>query len=96
MTKKTQQATGAPGDAASAQRQMNELYTAHQVHTLAQLLLQQITANRPDPSTWAMSTGTPTAGGPGIRPDGVGAPGYFVQTGGAFPVAPQPILYWYP
>ena len=45
MTKKSSNA-GVSGETASTQDDMNILYTAHQVHTLAQLVFQHLTAGR--------------------------------------------------
>lgn len=91
MTKKTETATG-KADATDAQTKMNELYTAHQVHTLAHLIFQQIAAG------WSVCPWTSPAAGavrssmPGLTnvPGWPGA-GLNSQNG-----APQPMVYWYP
>jgi len=66
------------------QEKLNELYTAHQVHTLAQLIYQQVAARRGGQQ--APMSGQPFQAGqsnPG---------GWTANAQGA----PQPLIYWYP
>ena len=84
------------------QEKLNELYTAHQVHTLAQLIYQQVAARRGGGNPWAQSPG---AGMP-FPMSGQQAPmsGQPFQAGQSNPGgwtanaqgAPQPLIYWYP
>ena len=97
MTKKTETATG-PGAAESAQSKLNELYTAHQVHTLVQMLFQQLASSWSGVRPWIPPTGDGmTPGGPG-RPyaspwHGAMPPGQ----GPGFPLGvSRPLTYWYP
>lgn len=84
--------TTAGGDhGTNTQEHMNVLYAAHQVHTLAQIVLQQITGNRSGQAPWTMPAGVP--GGPypgagnGMSPH---APGT------SYPAMPPALFYWYP
>jgi len=99
MTTKKSETTTGESDAANAQKKMNELYTAHQVHTLAHLIFQQITAGWSAAQPWAAQAGptatTPMPGHPQATswPTGAG----MAQHGAASPNgAPQPLMYWYP
>jgi len=89
MTKKSGTTAQAGGTGADlTQDKLNELYTAHQVHTLAQLIYQQIAARRGGGQPWTPNAGTgapPTMNG---QPFTNGWPGN-VQG------APQPLMYWY-
>ena len=69
MTKKTETATGR-GDAESAQSKMNELYTAHQVHTLAHLFFQHVAAGWRGARPWT----APGGGAPSRHPPQPHAP----------------------
>lgn len=91
MTKKTDSATGR-ADTSAAQSKTNEVYTAHQVHTLAHLIFRQIAAGwgaRPWTSPGAAAVTSP-------MPGHAHAPGW--PAGGTAPQsgAPQPMVYWYP
>lgn len=84
-------------DATSPQDRMNEVYTAHQVHTLAHLVYQQLTAGSPPMQPpWAPGAESfvpqQFAGANGQGP-GSGWPSAGVA---ASPCAPQPLIYWYP
>ncbi len=88
------------GDPAAAQDNMNTLYAAHQVHTLAQIVFQRLTAaglqsQAPWSQSPAQSPGRPFGAmppGPGFWP----AQAPYSQGPGFAPV-PQPALfYWYP
>ena len=81
MTTKKNESTTSGGDAASAQSKLNELYTAHQVHTLAQLIFQQIASGWSGPPN--LASWTPGAGVGQHRTPGVTN-------------ASQPLMYWYP
>jgi hypothetical protein len=91
MTTKKSTSTKARGESsasASAQHDLDRLYVAHQVHTMAHLLLQQIVAGR----HWMAAGPTPVAGsfatGPTMPQHGHGM---VVPT-----AAPAPFFYWYP
>lgn len=94
MSKKTTN-SGISGDPTVAQENLNTLYTAHQVHTLAQMLFQQLAAwqvrgpwSSPAGAVFAQPLAMPgmawPAPGPAYHPQG------FVQG------APQALVYWYP
>lgn len=90
--------TAAGPDHGATHEHLNVLYTAHQVHTLAQIVLQQITGSRSSAAPWAMSAGVACAyAGPGngmasqaSSPMGMG-PGQGVN-----PAMPPALYYWYP
>ena len=89
MTKKSGNTTQTGGTGADqTQDKLNELYTAHQVHTLAQWIFQQIAARRSGGGTWAPNTGT------GMPSPMNGQPFTSGSTGNAQGVL-QPMLYWY-
>lgn len=90
MTKKSENApaTGASG-ADAAQSKINELYTAHQVHTLAQLLYRQIVARRSAGPAWTPGNGVGTPSPMNGRP-------FTSGWTGSHPGMPQPLMYWYP
>ncbi len=71
------------------QEKLNELYTAHQVHTLAQLIYQQVAARRGGGNPWAQTQGTGMASPMSGQPN---ASGWTANAQGA----PQPLIYWYP
>ena len=78
--------TGAGGDPAGAQDNLNALYTAHQVHTLAQIVFQQLAGS------WSnrVPCTAPAFGMGGMAPN----PFFYGQ---AFqPAAPPALFYWYP
>ena len=90
MTKKN--AATEPGGGTGTdmtQEKLNELYTAHQVHTLAQLIYQQIVARRSGGQPWTPSRG----GGMSSPMNGQSSPSGW--TGSAHG-APPPLMYWYP
>jgi len=83
MTNRKHSATGNAGEATSSQEQVNALYTAHQVHTLANLIYRRMTTgfgSSPAQSQPAgqqpWSPGDATYGAAGQSPwFGAGAPG---------------------
>ena len=85
MTTKKSGAAKSAGGTEKTQKQLNELYTAHQVHTLAHLLYQQIAARRSGGQPWTNGIAQPMDGCPGT-------PGWMGSAQGA----PRPLMYWYP
>lgn len=85
-------------DVSNAQAQLGQLYTAHQVHTLAQLLLQRLAAGGYPNRQVMPFVGTPaamplvgSACNPAWAPPGPTAHGMgFVQG------PPPALVYWYP
>jgi hypothetical protein len=89
MTNKKRGTTQEKGGADATQDKLNELYTAHQVHTLAQLLFRQLAARANSVGPW-----TPSAG---ANPQRQASGGPIPQTwAGARQGGPQPLIYWYP
>jgi hypothetical protein len=99
MTTNKNESTTRGGDAASAQSKMNELYTAHQVHTLAHLMFQQIASGWNGAPSWVTSVGAhaaaPVAGAPNLASwPSAAAVGQHHPPG--VTTVPQPFMYWYP
>jgi hypothetical protein len=93
MPKKTTTTTGVSGGTANAQDPLQTLYMAHQVHTLAQLVYQQVAAGQQPPmGPWAPPAG-PVFTAPQVTPGWGGA----YQVPGTVPGPHSPnLLYWYP
>jgi len=89
MTKKSEN-TSQAGEAGTdpTQAKLNELYIAHQVHTLAQLIYQQIAARRSSGPNWSPNA---TAGMPSPTNGQPFTNGWTANVQGA----PQPLFYWY-
>ena len=97
MSKKSTTASDeATSATANAQENLNQLYTAHQVHTLAQLIFQRLAGEWQTQTGWMPAMGAPMA--PPMSPS------MSPPIGGANPVlgsgylqgGAQPVLYWYP
>jgi len=90
MTKKSAATEPAGGTGTDmTQEKLNELYTAHQVHTLAQLIYQQIVARKSGGQPWTPSPGA----GMSSPMNGQSSPSGWT---GSAQGAPQPLMYWYP
>ena len=96
--------TGVATDSATAQENLNVLYTAHQVHTMAQFVYRHLSGAWRGQTPWAPNA---AAGFPattfGTSPNMSG----FTLPGGAMPgamqgavptfhAAPPALFYWYP
>ena len=90
MTKKSENTTQTGGAGTDpTQAKLNELYTAHQVHTLAQLIYQQLAARRSGGTSWSPATTT------GMASPMNGQSFTNGWTGNPVQGAPQPRFYWY-
>ena len=75
-------------EADPTQSKLNELYTAHQVHTLAHLIYQQIATRRIGSHPWTANGGTGRSSAMNSQPFTGGWTGSAQGT-------PQPLMYWY-
>jgi hypothetical protein len=90
MTKKSGSAAPKVESGADVtQEKLNELYTAHQVHTLAQMIYQQIAARRSGGPAWGPNPGAGIPSPMNGRPFAGGSPGNAQGL-------PHPLMYWYP
>jgi hypothetical protein len=98
--------SGMSGEPTNAQDNSNAMYTAHQVHTLANLIYRQMAGSWAGHAGWpAMMTAPmsqpPFASGFPMMPDptamGMGmTPGNGSWVGAPGYVAPPALFYWYP
>lgn len=89
---------GVMGDPTSAQDNVSVLYTAHQVHTLAQIIFRQLSSSWPSRAPWTSPAGAAFG------------QAYALPAFGTGPMAPNPVpwglpfqasappafFYWYP
>jgi hypothetical protein len=89
MTNRKASTTGVTSDPATAQDNMNQLYAAHQVHALAQIVFRQFAG-------WQGQT--PWTQQPFGAPAGAGFGSPVAMQGGpmTLPPAPPALFYWYP
>ena len=102
MSNRKQTTVGAMNDSATAQENLNVLYTAHQVHTMAQVVYRHLSGAWRSQTPWTphATANFPqqfTAAGNGM---GFSLPGTMpgAMPGGvpAFQAAPPALFYWYP
>ena len=89
MTNRRTSTTGVTSDPATAQDNMNELYAAHQVHTLAQIVFRHFAGWQGGMPWTQPAFGAPTGAGFGTPVAMQGGPA-------TFPAAPPALFYWYP
>lgn len=102
MSSHNKRATSATvgSDPGAAQDHMNVLYTAHQVHALAQIVYQKFTGSWTNQTPW----GAPQMGafhsfaghGAASAPFTPGTMGTMGCGTAAGPMAPPALYYWYP
>lgn len=68
MTKKTTSGAASPDGMNPTRETLNEIYTAHQVHTLAQLTFQRMAAGRQFPATGYATPWSAPAGARAFAP----------------------------
>lgn len=87
MSNRKNTASGVTGDSATTQDNMNLLYTAHQVHTLAQLVYRQMAGGWQGQAPWAAPAAR--AGFPAAGP-------MIAGSAATLPSGPPALFYWYP
>lgn len=96
MSKKTP--NPASGDPNPSQEPIHTLYTAHQVHTLAQILFRQITVGWQSGASWLPPAGAVLPQSremPAYAMSGP-APNSALHPPGLLQGTPPTIFYWYP
>lgn len=112
MTNRRNSTTGAANDTGATQDNMNQLYAAHQVHTLAQIVYRHLAGGWQGQAGWtpqgnALPQGSGWQGQPAWTPQGSSFPqpgvgaspssvGAAPRGGAAFPPMPPAVFYWYP
>jgi hypothetical protein len=85
-------------DSGTAQENLNVLYTAHQVHTMAQFVYRHLSGAWRNQVPWAPHT---TAGfapqiNAAVPGTGFALPGTMAGAVPSFQAAPPALFYWYP
>lgn len=103
MSNRKQATAGVATDSSTAQENLNILYTAHQVHTMAQFVYRHLSGAWRSQTPWAPNAGVgfPTTFGTSANMSGFTMPGGAMPNAmpGAVPTfhaAPPALFYWYP
>jgi hypothetical protein len=96
MTTKKSASKSATGDGARAQDPYKDVYTAHQVHTIANLTFQRMAGGWRPPGPWMVppldAAATAGAGIVGWPPGAAACP----TAPGVAAGTARPVFYWYP
>ena len=103
MSNRKQTAMGVSSDSATTQENLNVLYTAHQVHTMAQFVYRHLSGAWRNQNPWSQHAGAgyaapfAAAAAPGAGFGLPGAiPGLMPGPVPTFQAAPPALFYWYP
>ena len=105
MSNRKQPTMGVATDSATTQENLNVLYTAHQVHTMAQFVYRHLSGAWRNQGPWSQPgagfpaqftgpTASPNFAMPGPMTGSM--PGPMAGAVPTFPAAPPALFYWYP